>query len=1152
MLSWRDNTTEVSVLLTFLSTLLEIAIKQKSTTFAISMKKTYHHIILLLLAVLLLSAASSCSTQKNTGMSRWWHSFNARYNTYYNGSVAYIDASLQKEKGNKDNYTELLPLYTIGNKESRKIGESQYETAITKAQKAIKLHSIKKRPEWNKTRRKTERDIEWLNRKEYNPFLWKAWMLMGRSQFYKGSFDEAAATFSYMSRLYKTQPAIYGKARAWLAKCYIEQDWLYDAEDVIRNMQRDSIDWRARKEWDYTLADYYLHTGDMKEAEKYLRKVIKHEMRAVQRAREYYLLGQILAAQGRNGEAYKAFKKVLRQNPPYELEFHARIAMTEVMSSSQAKSKIRRLRSMARSDKNNDFLDQVYYAIGNIYLAERDTMKAIYAYEEGNKKATQQTVERGVLLLHLGDLYWAKERFGDARRCYGEAIGLLDKERKDDQELSYRAKALDELAPHTDNIFLQDSLQTLARMDEKSRNEVIDRIIQALKKKEKEERLAELDKQAQKNAANNPNQNTQSQQPQVQKPQVPGSSSTWYFYNPMAVQQGKQTFQRTWGKRENADDWQRSNKTVVASMTEETEPEELSTDSIATETDVEEKAKEKNDSSALDPHKREYYLAKIPFTEEQLTASNAIIHESLFNAGKIFLDKLDNMQMSEKMLLRLNRECPEFTKNDEVYYYLYLIAARKGNTLKANEYKTALKEQFPEAAMTKQILDPYYEENARYGVHREDSLYADTYLAFKEDNVSTVARNYKISEERYPEGAHRDKFLFVNGLSRLSQGDTEACLDAMNRVVKDFPKSEVATIAGMIINGVNQGRTLKATRFDISDVWNYRNVLTENENDTTEHAFVVNTDENHVFLLTYNPDSLRAEGKGNPENLLLYEIAKHNFSNYLVRNFDIAIEDFQGMHRIVIKGFLNHNEALVYARSLYENSRVKQLATGSRGLVISEKNLELLGKYLSYNDYDEFYEKNIAKDRFEFNKNILNELQVTPEQYDPERISTKEAQEQEETQEGQESQETTVFQDLENSEDFENSEEITTPDFMEFPEAPETQEKPVTNPKATEIPITPETSTEVPEATEKPISPAKTVSEPKKTTESKKTAEVKKSTENKKSSEPKKATETKTTSETKKASEPKNTSEPKKTSQDNPSKTSTAEDDDEYFEFDGF
>ena len=101
---------------------------------------------------------------------------------------------------------------------------------------------------------------------------------MGRSQFHKGEFDEAAATFSYMSRLYKTQPAIYGRARAWLAKCYIEQGWLYDAEDVIRNMQRDSIHWRAQKEWNYTFADYYIHTKDYQKAVVYLRKVIQQEM----------------------------------------------------------------------------------------------------------------------------------------------------------------------------------------------------------------------------------------------------------------------------------------------------------------------------------------------------------------------------------------------------------------------------------------------------------------------------------------------------------------------------------------------------------------------------------------------------------------------------------------------------------------------------------------------------------------------------------------------------------------------------------------------------------------------------------------------------------------------------------------------------------
>ena len=49
--------------------------------------KTRHIIPLAALIALLITAG--CSTEKNTAQSRWWHSFNARYNTYYNGTLAY-------------------------------------------------------------------------------------------------------------------------------------------------------------------------------------------------------------------------------------------------------------------------------------------------------------------------------------------------------------------------------------------------------------------------------------------------------------------------------------------------------------------------------------------------------------------------------------------------------------------------------------------------------------------------------------------------------------------------------------------------------------------------------------------------------------------------------------------------------------------------------------------------------------------------------------------------------------------------------------------------------------------------------------------------------------------------------------------------------
>ena len=935
---------------------------------------------MLLAAVLL--AATGCSTQKNTAKTRWWHSFKARYNTYYNGTLAYIDGSLEKENGNKDNFTEMLPLYTVGNKQSREIGKGNFEKAIEKCQKTIKLHSIKKRPVWDKKRRKTEKDIEWLSRREYNPFLWKAWMLMGRSQFYKGAFDEAASTFAYMGRLYQTQPAIYAKSRAWLAKCYLEEGWLYDAEDVVRNMERDSIHWSARKEWDYTYADYYIHTGDYAKAIPYLRKVIKHEMRRKQRAREWYLMGQLQAALGNKAEAMRAYKRVIRQNPPYEVEFNARIAMTEVMSGGQWKKMVSRLKRMAASDKNKEYLDQVYYAIGNIYLAQNDTAKAISAYERGAAKATRSGIEKGVLLLKLGDIYWEMERYNDAQRCYGEAIGLLDKERKDYEELSHRSKVLDQLVPYTDAVHLQDSLQSLAKMDEKDRNAAIDRTIAELKRKEKEER----DRQAEQNAQetmqqNSGNNNMQQQNNRQQNNTNQQNNGLWYFYNATAVSQGKSAFQKMWGKRENVDNWQRVNKTVVnfGGNQEETELSEAQLDSIARQEAIEDSLAQIADSAQNDPHKREYYLAQIPFTEDQIEASNKIIEDGLFNAGVIFKDKLNNLPLSEKQLKRLTSQYPDFEKMADAYYHMYLLYMRKGETDVAEGYVERLKKEYPESEWTTLLSDPYFVENAKLGVHMEDSLYASTYDAFKAARYAEVSGNVRISDSRFPLGANRDKFVFIGGLSKLNEGDAEGCLEDMNTVVKKWPQSGVAEMAGMIVKGVSEGKRLKGGKFDLDNVWERRSeVLTDNDStavrELSDERFAAFT-----FMIAYKPDST-------DENRLLFELAKYNFTSFLVRNFDIAVEDADGIHRMKVSGFRNYDEALQYVRQLFTNKTITSLIGRNRTIIISEKNLPLLGRQFSYDDYARFYDKHFAPIKIS-DEQLLNvpETVTTPKPKDDKR-----------------------------------------------------------------------------------------------------------------------------------------------------------------------
>ena len=937
-------------------------------------KKSY----ILIAVVALVALLASCSTEKNTSRSRWWHSFNARYNTYYNGSVAYIDASLEKENGNKDNFTEMIPMYTVGNKKSRELGKANYDKAIEKCEKAIKLHSITKRPEWTKSRRKTERDIEWLSRKEYNPFLWKAWMLMGRSQFYQGAFDEAASTFSYMCRLYATQPAIYGRARAWLAKSYIEQDWLYDAEDVIRNMQRDSIHWRAQKEWDFTYADYYIHNGDYDKAIPYLKKSIDHEMRKKQKARLCFLLGQLYAATGKNAEAYKAFKSVVRKNPPYELEFNARIAMTEVMGASQAKKMVGKLKRMAASDKNKDYLDQVYYAIGNIYLAQKDTLKAISNYEKGNKKATRSGIEKGVLLLKLGDLYWQQEKFSDAQRCYGEAIGLLDKDRKDYEQLSARSKVLDELVPYTDAIHLQDSLQALAKMSEKDRNAAIDRVIAELKRQEKEQKRLEDEKNAQQTMQRNGamgNRNNTNRNNTAHTQQNNRQNAVWYFYNAMAVQQGKQAFEKLWGKRENTDNWQRVNKTVVGNLNGDADMEltEEQKDSIAKAELAQDSLEQLKDSAQNDPHKREYYLAQIPFTEDQVATSNLAIMDGLYNSGVIFKDKLDNLDLSKKQFTRLETQYPDFEQKADMYYHLFLLYSRLGQHDVAAGYVEKLKAEYPENQWTILLTDPYFKENAQFGVHIEDSLYAATYDAFKADRLSEAKANAQISATRFPLGENRDKFLFIGGLAKLNDGDSKGCVDDMKAVVEKFPQSKLAEMAGMIVNGVNAGKPLHGARFDLGDVWTRRTAVLADSDSINAKTFDAERNTEFVFMLAYVPDSV-------DENKLLYQMAKVNFTHYVVRNFDLAIEDANGLRRMVVRGFRNYDEALQYARGLSEQAGLQQLLSGCKAIVISDKNLPLLGTNFSYADYQDFYDKNFAPLKISSQPLLTEPIHVAPKE----------------------------------------------------------------------------------------------------------------------------------------------------------------------------
>ena len=277
-----------------------------------------------------------------------------------------------------------------------------------------------------------------------------------------------------------------------------------------------------------------------------------------------------------------------------------------------------------------------------------------------------------------------------------------------------------------------------------------------------------------------------------------------------------------------------------------------------------------------------------------------------------------------------------------MWYHLFLMYSRQGRTTEADRCLAMLQNDFPESQWTTLLSDPYFAENQRFGVHIEDSLYAATYEAFTADRHQEVRGNAQLSESRFPLGQHRPKFLFIEGLSLLNDGDANSCMERMKQVVEEFPQSEVSEMAGMILRGVQQGRTLHGGKFDMGDVWSLRSAVSVSGDSTKVDTLRFERNAKYVFMLAYQPDSVN-------QNQLLYEMARYNFSNFLVRNFDIVIDqDAHGLSRMLLSGFLSYDEARQYARQLYTvEGNLKEMLHACRSLIVSEDNLRLLGTFVS-------------------------------------------------------------------------------------------------------------------------------------------------------------------------------------------------------------
>lgn len=845
----------------------------------------------------------SCSTQKNTRATRSFHQTKVKYNILYNGNVAYEEGLKAIRNANTDDYSRVLNLYPVSNHQAVSAASSQMDKTIEKCRKCIKLHSIKSKPKRDPKKANDPKYKLWLQSEEFNACMDEAWMRLGEAEFHKADFLGAVSTFNYIIRHYQNDPDIIAQCQLWIARAYAEMGWQYEAEDMLNRVQIDALSRKHARLYSAVKADVLLKGEHFHEAIPFVKIAMPYEKRKIYRPRFAYVLGQLYEMEGKRNEAIQAYKAVVRMAPPNEMDFNARIRMAEL----QGKSAIRKLRSMTKQSKNKDRLDQIYGTIGNIYLANRDTAQALEMYETAIKESTQAGTAKAAILVRAGDIYFEQHAYAPAQPCYREAVTLITAEtNKDFARIQKRSEVLDELIISYTQAELQDSLQRLSQMTEEQQRAIVDKIIADLIEAEKQD-------------------STKAVQDALELARGeggPGSVNTsnmlgggfakgdWYFYNPQLIKQGQQEWRRRWGNRPLEDNWRRQNKQVLISddgMKEEQEG--LATDSLAADSLFAEVT-----PIETDIHKPEYYLQQIPRTEEDFVISDSLWREAMIALYYIYLDQLEDEPQAEETLRRLDER---FGLHPSV------VAIHEDMQLRALRHDEAYI-----ARMLKMLED-------------QDSIYAVTYDAYKHGRyVEVKSQIAHIKTQMINDHwSNAPRFLFINAVAIARTDGQQPFITALQELVENYGSSELGAMAKDMLAMMGQGMESQkgGSTGDLAELRNQTDTSDASDDESAKQEWSDDRKQPSVVVLILPTNDEQAL------NDLQYEIALFNFSQFLIRDFDLQKMPVWGETAALrISGFTDLDEAEWWVGLLQQNTDMQSVLQDIQIKAVTEVNLPLI------------------------------------------------------------------------------------------------------------------------------------------------------------------------------------------------------------------
>ncbi len=839
---------------------------------------------------------SACSTQKNTPVTRAYHNLTAHYNVYFNGMVSFQEGK-QKVDNYKENYSRLLPVFKYDIDEATKTASSDMDRTLTKMGKTIKVHSITVKPKMKG--KLTPQQKAFMQKKEYCKWIDDAYLLIGKADFYKKDYDKALRAFHKIENDYKEENTRFD-AQLWIARVYLQQQKFKDAYDILSKLENDTrFPKRLNKDLQLTYADYYIKKKDYSNAVFRLQKAIDLTKKRKEKARYYFILAQIEHLLGEDSKADLYYKKVIKITPDYDLSFNAKINRAVLATQNSNPDQLRRqLLKLLKDEKNEDYQDQIYYALAQIELNNKDTAQAVEYLKLSAQKSTSNNTQKSLSFLSIADIYFAQRNYLQAGKYYDSTMQYLDKKYPDYEQVSARAKNTGLLVQYLGEVMRQDSLQRVAMMPEDKRNALIDSIIREVRLQEERKRQEEQDNMNYFDPTDFSNQ---------QGPTSQGGK--WYMYNPVLVSRGKAEFKKKWGNRKLEDNWRRKNKSISNNSQE-----------------VADSSQTKDSTRITDNKTREFYLQDLPLNDSLMAISNKKVEVSLFKAADVYETLLKEPKSAIDLYKKLLNRFPNSEFKLEAYYRLYKIYTSIGDQANANFYKSKIINEFPSSKYAQLLLDPTFADKLKAEQNAAMNIYYKALNSYNKDDYSETFKLLNKGILNYPQSDAYPYYLFLKGKTYAHLGQKDSMVAYFNLLIKDYPKSDITPVASDIL------KMMKETRYNYD-------------------LYKLNPKEEYYFAIVLPDDEYTNE--------LNFKLKHQSELFSQTEVYTIKKEEFDKNLKIVtVHKFKNLQEALKY-NDFINKSGIFQGVENATIFIISKSNYQMLMKDRILEKYLEFYRKQI-------------------------------------------------------------------------------------------------------------------------------------------------------------------------------------------------